>query len=248
MTLKAVLFDLDNTLLDFLTMKRLASAEASRAMIAAGADFGVDGDEAARLLFDHYLAHGIERDDVFATFLRKFNRRKLSYTLNQDDRIIAAGINAYLRAKLLFLEPYPNVVPTLLALAKRGLRLAVVTDAPRLKAWQRLHAARIADFFEAVVTSDDTGTQKPDAKPFEQALDLLQAKPNETLMVGDWPARDVVGASALGIRTVFARYGTAALPDALAAARSAEPRADHVIHDVAELLPLVDRLLGRATG
>lgn len=245
MTLKAVLFDLDNTLLDFLTMKKLASAEASRAMIAAGADFGLGGDEAARLLFDHYLAHGIESDDAFATFLRKHNRRKLSYTLNQDDRIIAAGINAYLRAKLHFLEPYPNVVPTLLALAKRGLRLAVVTDAPRLKAWQRLHAARIADFFDAVVTSDDTGVQKPAAEPFARALDLLQAKPNEALMVGDWPARDMKGAAALGITTVFAHYGMAALPDEVAKARAAEHEADHTVADIAELLPIVERLAAR---
>jgi len=243
MTLKAVLFDLDNTLLDFLTMKKLASAEAARAMIAAGADFGVDADRASALLYDHYLQHGIESDDAFGTFLQKHNRRKLSYTLNQDDRILAAGINAYLRAKQHFLEPYPNVVPTLLALARRGLRLAIVTDAPRLKAWQRLHTARIADFFEAVVTSDDTGVTKPDGKPFARALDLLQVRPNECLMVGDWPARDMKGAAALGITTVFAHYGVAALPEELARTRAAEHEADHTVRDVAELVPLADRLL-----
>ena len=39
------------------------------------------------------------------------------------------------------------------------------------------------------------------------ALKELNTDPNETLMVGDWPDRDVVGAKNLGIKTIFAKYG-----------------------------------------
>jgi putative hydrolase of the HAD superfamily len=55
-------------------------------------------------------------------------------------------------------------------------------------------------------------------------------------MVGDWPERDMVGASAIGIRTVFARYG-----DTFGTAHSG---ADYEIADVHELLPLIDALAG----
>jgi putative hydrolase of the HAD superfamily len=53
-------------------------------------------------------------------------------------------------------------------------------------------------------------------------------------MVGDWPERDVVGATKLGIRTVFARYG-----DTFG---TVESGADFVIDDVHQLADVVERL------
>ena len=39
------------------------------------------------------------------------------------------------------------------------------------------------------------------------ALDYLKIEPNEAIMIGDWPERDVVGAKEIGMKTIFARYG-----------------------------------------
>ena len=39
------------------------------------------------------------------------------------------------------------------------------------------------------------------------ALDYLKIDPNEAIMIGDWPERDVVGAKEIGMKTIFARYG-----------------------------------------
>jgi len=58
-----------------------------------------------------------------------------------------------------------------------------------------------------VLTYDDSGARKPSPKPFEMALNILQVNSSEALMIGDWPDRDVVGASQIGMKTVFARYG-----------------------------------------
>jgi putative hydrolase of the HAD superfamily len=205
--IRGVLFDLDNTLVDFLRMKRLASAEAARAMVAAGADFPFDDDEAGARLYDHYLEHGIESDDAFSTFLAKHNQTRLAYGLSVQDRILAAGIQTYLRAKDLFLTPYPGVRRTLVELARRQVRMGVVTDAPRLKGWQRLTQLGLAEFFDAVVTFDDTQNLKPDPAPFKAAVEALGLKPFEVLFVGDWPDRDIAGARAVGLKTAFARYG-----------------------------------------
>ena len=49
--------------------------------------------------------------------------------------------------------------------------------------------------------------RKPSAKPFKMALDVLNVEPEEALMIGDWPERDVVGAKQIGMKTIFARYG-----------------------------------------
>jgi HAD superfamily hydrolase (TIGR01509 family) len=204
---EAILFDLDNTLVDFLRVKRLASAACARAMVAAGADFGESTDDVAEMIFRHYLDHGIESDDAFSVFLRRYQRNKFHYGQNQMDKVLAAGINAYLRTKETLLAPYPGVPSTLVALIRRGYRLGVVTDAPRLKAWQRLWAVGLADLFEVVVTRTDAGGEKPHGKGFLAAIDALGIPAHRTAMVGDWPARDIVGGNRLGLFTVLAHYG-----------------------------------------
>lgn len=206
MKLRAVLFDLDNTLLDFMRMKRLASDAAARAMIRAGADFDFDAVEAGDILFGAYVAD-IEGDKVFERFLKEHHRQRIGLSQHQVDKITAAAVNAYLEAKRLHLEAYPTVQRTLLELARRGLKMGVVTDAPRFKAYQRLDAAGLTDFFDFVLTSTDHGEHKPHERPFTEALELLEMRPQEVLMVGDWPERDMDGAKGVGMKTAWASYG-----------------------------------------
>jgi putative hydrolase of the HAD superfamily len=203
---RAVLFDLDNTLVDFMRMKRTASDAAARAMINAGADFPFDSDEAGDVLFGAYL-QDIEGDKVFAEFLHKHHRQRLGLSAHHVDRITAHAVNAYLRAKMLHTQPYPGVPAMLLELTRRGKRLAVLTDAPRFKAYQRLEAAGLVDFFDFVQTFTDSGATKLDERPFRVALEALGLAPHEVLMVGDWPEKDMAGAKRVGMRTAWARYG-----------------------------------------
>jgi len=133
-----------------------------------------------------------------------------------------------------YLVLYPHVRSTLIELLRRGLRLAVVSDAPSLQAWQRLHHLGLEHLFRPVVTFDDTGERKPSPRPFRRALELLELGPDEVLMVGDWPERDMIGARSVGMRTVFARYG-----DTFGTVDSG---ADFEIADIAELLGVVDGL------
>lgn len=230
--IRGVLFDLDNTLIDFLRMKRMASHEAARAMIEAGADFGVDADPAGDLLYQHYLEHGIESDDAFASFLAKHNRARLAYGQSRNEKMLASGVQTYLRAKELFLTPYPAVRKALVDLTRRQLRLGVLTDAPRLKAWQRLVAVGLAEFFDVVVTSEDTSARKPSAAAFRAAVEALDLKPYEILMIGDWPERDIVGAKELGLKTAFAAYGGRTV--------DGDHGADAVLNSMDELIPLLE--------
>ena len=109
--------------------------------------------------------------------------------------------------KLKYLKPYPGVKKTLKKLKKMGLKLAIITDAPRLKAYQRLDAMKLVDCFDIVVGKEDTGRLKPSTFPFKKALKLLNVKPEEALHVGDWPDKDILGAKKVGMRTCFARHG-----------------------------------------
>ena len=196
--IKAIIFDLDNTLLDFVKMKQFAVKAAITAMIEAGLD--VDEEKAYKDIFDLYVDKGWENQQVFDDYLNQ--------TVGKvSNKILAAGIVSYRRAREATLLVYPNVNKTLIELIKTGIQLSVVSDAPSREAWMRLYYLNLHHVFDPVLTFDDTGVRKPSPKPFEMALDILQAKPEEVLMIGDWPERDVVGAKQIGMKTIFARYG-----------------------------------------
>jgi len=222
---KAIIFDLDNTLVDFMRMKEVAVESAVEAMIDAG--LPLPKDEAYTKVFEIYDRVGIEDQRVFDKFLEE--------TLGKiDHKILAAGIVAYRKAKEAALVLYPHVKYTLMELLKRGLRLAVVSDAPKLQAWTRLAQVGLHHFFEVVIAYEDSGERKPSPRPFEITLKKLGVEAYESIMVGDWAERDITGAAKLGMITVFARYG-----DTFGTVNSG---ADYEINDIIELLEIVDKL------
>ncbi len=196
--IKAIIFDLDNTLLDFMKMKQFAVKAAITAMNEAG--LNVDEGQAYKDIFKLYETKGWENQQVFDDFL-------IQHFGKVSNKILAAGIVSYRRAREATLLVYPNVNKTLIQLIKMGIQLAVVSDAPSREAWMRLYYLNLHHVFDPVLTYDDSGAHKPSPKPFEMALNILNVKSDEALMIGDWPDRDVVGASQIGMKTIFARYG-----------------------------------------
>ena len=223
--IKAVIFDLDNTLLDFMKMKDYAVKAGIDGMIEAGLD--IDPDKSYETIIGIYEEEGWENQQVFNDFLNK--------TIGEvNNKYLAAGIVAYRRAREANLLLYPNVNHTLVELMKRGVKIAVVSDAPSREAWMRIYYLNLHHHFDVVLTFDDTNVRKPSPIPFEMALSQLNIDAEEALMVGDWPERDVVGAKKLGIRTIFARYGDAF--------DTIDSGADWDINDVYEIVGIVNEL------
>lgn len=229
--IQAIVFDLDNTLTDFMKMKEVAIEAAIDGMIDAG--FRIPRAHLRTRIDTLYRELGLESQRVFDELLqREFGEI--------DPKILAAGIVGYRRARESTLVTYPHVHLTLLELTKRGIRLGVVSDAPRLQVWLRLCYLQMHHVFDAVVTFDDTGERKPSPAPFREVLRLLGVAPEHSMMVGDWAERDVVGGRSLGMRTVFARYGDTF--------DTKESGADHEIDDVFQLVRIVDELNGAPPG
>jgi len=196
--IKGVVFDLDNTLLDFMKMKEFAVKAAIKGMIEAG--LKVNEDKSYIEINSIYEEFGWENQKVFDVFLEK--------TIGHvDNKFLAAGIVAYRRAREANLMAYPNVNKTLLTLSKSGIKLGVVSDAPSREAWMRIYYLNLHHYFDVVITYDDSGERKPSPKPFQLALNGMGLRPEETIMIGDWPERDLVGAQQIGMKTAFARYG-----------------------------------------
>ncbi len=196
--IKSVIFDLDNTLLDFMKMKEFAVKAAISGMQEAGLD--VDGEKSYDKIIQMYNERGWENQQILNEFL-------MESVGSVSNKILVAGIVSYRRAREANLQVYPNVNSTLMALVKMGIKLAVVSDAPSREAWMRLYYLNLHHVFDVVLTFDDTRERKPSPIPFNLALEKLNCPPENTLMVGDWPERDVVGAKQIGMKTIFARYG-----------------------------------------
>ena len=223
--IKAVIFDLDNTLVDFMLMKRQAIDASINAMRDAGLKLSMD--EIRQRIDQIYDERGIEFQNVFDELLyREFSKI--------NHKILSAGVIAYRRAREAALVPYPHVTITLIKLTKMNIKLGVVSDAPAKEAWLRLCYLNFHHLFDAVVTFEDTGMRKPNPEPFRKILELLQIQPSEAVMVGDWAERDVVGAAQVGMKTIFARYGNTFGTE--------KSNANYDIDDISQVIDIVKEL------
>jgi len=223
--IKAVFFDLDNTLVDFFRMKQ----SSVRAAVVAMLDAGLDGsfDETLKQIMEIYKTEGIEYQKVFDSFLEA-RLGEINY------KILASAVVAYRKAREASLVLYPHVTATLTSLVRRGIKLAIITDAPPMQAWLRLCHLNLHHLFDTVIVTEELGALKPSPIPFRKALERLDVQPSQALMIGDWPERDIVGAKKVGIRTVFARYGDPRDVE--------ESFADYEIDDISELNSIIEGL------
>ena len=226
--LKAILFDLDNTLLDFMTFKRETAKAAAKAMVNSGVQEKEDVLYAK--IFKIYEEKGIEYQHTFSDILYE-----CVVNPHMRERARQAAIIAYTKTKFDLIKPRHNVIKVLSSL-KGKYKLGIVSDAPRQKVWQRLILAGLDGFFYPVVTYSDTGTQKPNKEPFERALRLLRLNPQEVLYVGDNPSRDVVGAKKAGMTTCLARYHTKTAEE--------ENVADYSIEKFEDLKKVIEEIEG----
>ena len=224
--IKAVIFDLDNTLIDFINMKNQAIKAAINGMNESGLQ--IPFDEAKKKIFEIYENKGYEYQEVLNQFI-------ISECNSINYKILAAGIVSYRRAKEESLIAYPNANKTLIKISKLGLKLGLITDAPSREAWTRLYSVNFHHIFDKVLTYDDTKVYKPSKIPFQTILRYFKINPDEAVMVGDWPEKDIEGAKNVGMQTAFARYGN------LSASKSFQ-KADIVLDDISEILDYIKKV------
>lgn len=217
---RCVLFDMDNTLFDLVGAQIAACNAASRFL----------GVMEENLLFDYFLRplHGFESHENILDFMHDHGI--------QVPGSYETARRIYEQEKIRAITPYPGVLDTLSLIRDTGIPMGIITDAHSRDAVRRLEKAGLLLFFSCMVTFDLVKVKKPAPEPFIVALDMLQSKAGEALLVGDSPRRDIEPGINLGIRTVYARYG-----DRFSDDRSPVP-ADYTIDTMAELPAIVSRL------
>jgi putative hydrolase of the HAD superfamily len=93
-------------------------------------------------------------------------------------------------------------------------KIAIVTNNTAAEQQEKLAAFGLAQYVDALVTSEEFGAAKPDRTIFDHALERVDACCGDAVMVGDSWANDVVGAHGAGIRAVWLNRHGIACPDA----------------------------------
>lgn len=215
--LRAIIFDMDNTLFDFVEAK-LRACGAVVDLMGVG-----DGEELVRYFFSS--GHGVEDWKNIADYMGK-------YGVGLD--LYEECCKVYDEIKLSSINPYPGVRETLVELKDKGLMLAVVTDALNGNAMERLQKSGLLNYFDVIVTGDMTGKKKPEPDSIRLALNRLGVDAGEAILVGDSLKRDIEAGRKLGMKTIYAAYGDRNYFDGMG------NQADFVVKDFGELLRLVE--------
>jgi putative hydrolase of the HAD superfamily len=203
--LRAIFFDIDDTLYSTSEFSDVARSNAIDAMIEAGLALPreqllIELDEVIREFSANYEHH-------FDKLLLRIPRR--FYKGVNPAVLVAAGVIAYHETKVRQLAPYEDAIEVLRLLSKTNLILGIITEGLEVKQAEKLVRMRITSFLSpnAIFISHQLGISKPNPKIYQRACSDLNIKPVETMYVGDNPRNDIDPPNSIGMITVRMRRG-----------------------------------------
>ncbi len=236
--LKAIFFDLGNTLLDFEPMDtqavfRCAALRAYTHLQSKGYTLP-EFDPYYRMhvwaMRWAYLWSRLCFNEFNSMAVMRRMCQKLKLEMN-DQQLLEYGWFWYAPA-VDHSSIEPDLIHTLQLLRALGLKLAIVSNTvvPGAILDRHMKIAGLFEFFPWRIYSSEAGVRKPDPRIFEIALEAVGVSPQETMFVGDTVKTDIVGARRVGL--------TAILKQPHCASRT-HPIADHVIRRIADLKELI---------
>jgi putative hydrolase of the HAD superfamily len=233
---KALLFDLDDTLLDYSSCQDACwtascSAVAEPAGVDPAALLGAIW-EIRRWFWDDPGRHQAERTNMVGAWAKiaELGLARLECASDGLARRIAEDFAARRRAAE---RLYPEALATLDALRARGVPLGLVTNGDARLQRGKIDRHLLAPYFGVVVIEGEFGKGKPDAAVFRHALTGLGADPAGTWMVGDHLVWDIEGAQRVGVRGAWIDRPRSGLPPE----QAIQP--ERIIHALDELLDLM---------
>ena len=225
----AVLFDLDDTLIDFQYSRR-HGLRAVQELLPGLAPVPLEElelvhDEELHANYLRTLDGSLSDDEARLERMRGICRR---YGVQADEKAVAGAAGAYAREQQSNPRLVPGV-PELLEALRGRVRIGVVTNGPSARQRDKLELCDIRpEDLDALAISEEVGAAKPDPAIFRQALAGLGVAPEQVTMVGDSWENDVLGALGSGMAAVWLnRYGRDCPDPSLAVEiRSLEPVGD----------------------
>lgn len=198
--IKAVIFDLDNTLYDYDECDKYAMAKLRQFCVER---FSVKENE-----FDAAFGRAKELvkrqlEGMAASHNRLLYSQRYLELLSQKPVVYALELyDTYWDAMLERMQPYSYVVPLFGQLAAKGIRIALLTDLTAHIQHRKIQRLGIADFVDVIVTSEEAGREKPNRGMFDLVMEKLGLPAKELLMIGDSKRKDIQGAEEVGIKGI----------------------------------------------
>jgi putative hydrolase of the HAD superfamily len=212
---KALLFDLDDTLLDYSGGVELSWNEACASCCLPR---GVDAatlvaaiTETRRWFWEDPTRHRRERVNMLGAW-----QHIVEFALEGLGRpapdLAAAVARDYAARRRAVMRLFPDSLACLTELRRRGIPLALVTNGDAGQQRDKIERHDLARFFDEIVIEGEFGAGKPDEAVYRHALEALGMTPGEALMVGDHLEFDVGAPQRLGLTGVWMDRSGLGLP------------------------------------
>jgi putative hydrolase of the HAD superfamily len=240
-----VLADLDDTLFDHRHATREAlgvlHAEVPAFRTWAREEFAIRHSEMLELMHQAVLARQMTIEAARITRFQRLldaagvplqNPERPTKNLDPERPTSAAELARRYRERYeAAWQAVPGAIALAAALKRAGVAFVIVTNNVTSEQRLKLDRCGLRPYVDALITSEDVGVTKPDARIFETALAAAGVRPAEAVMLGDSWMTDVAGARAAGVRAVWLNRTGAVSPDSSAGAtvseiQSLEPLAD----------------------
>jgi len=216
--IRAVLFDLDDTLFDHRHSSRCAITTLHQQHTCLQRD-SIDQVESAHLELLELLHEEMLRGQRTQLSARRERFRRLfeayGQLLNDDESETVA--HGYREAFQATRQTVRGAQELLQALRRQGMAIGIITNNMRDEQRAKLAHLGLTHLVDELITSEEIGTPKPDPAIFLAALERFACMPTEAVMVGDSWRADIAGATAVGMRAVWLNRHAQPCPDPNAA-------------------------------
>ncbi len=228
----AIVFDLDDTILAYGEPEECWRTVCDRFVSRVGVSSVEELLDAINGVREWYWSD-LERHRQGRLVLSDARRRIVAMAFSRlgiDAREVAIELaDAYAEMREGRAHPFPGVLDTLKHFRNRGVRLGLVTNGGSEMQRGKIERFGLVPYFDCILIEGEFGAGKPDERVFLHTLEQLGASTSDTWMVGDDLQRDIAGAQALGMFTIWVDWRGGGLPE------SSPIHPDRIVRSVADL-------------
>ena len=224
--IKAVLFDLDGTLLNRDESLKLFTDKQYDRFSHLLSPISKDAYSTRFIQLD---SRGyVWKDKVYSQLVEEFGITKITWQELLED---------YLSEFKYYCVPFDNLLLMLEKLKERKLPMGMITNGYGQFQMDNIMALGIEDYFQTILISEWEDVKKPDSQIFLRAADKLGLQPNECVFIGDHPNNDVLAAKHVGMTGIWKKD-----------VQWEDFQAEYVIDDLMEIPTIIDGLVGGKNG
>jgi phosphoglycolate phosphatase len=167
---KAIIFDLDGTLIHSAPDLQFASNEALKSIGRGPLDLPT---------IISFIGNGVET----------LVKRILNVTGGADDalerEVLGVFLEVYAKNITTLTRPYPGVVAALQMFHEKGIPLGICTNKPTMPAREICEQLGLEQYFDAIIGAEDGQPKKPDPHSLFNCIEALECRPEDALYIGD---------------------------------------------------------------